>query len=100
MSNWEYIGQTQSYSRSTSGFAYHVNKKAIYVYITDKRFKKAFKPSKDRLNNPTKELEKMINGIPQWYPPLTEKIGLNKMTDDMIQSAHESGNLKREAVAT
>lgn len=27
MSNWEYIGQTQSYSRSTSGFAYYGNKK-------------------------------------------------------------------------
>jgi SRSO17 transposase len=84
-SNWEYIGQTQGYSRGTSGFTYHGNKKAIYVYVIDKRFKKEFKPSIDRLNNTTKELEKMINGIPQWYPTLTEKIGLTKMTDEGVR---------------
>lgn len=84
-SNWEYLGQTQGYSRNTSGFTYHGNKKAIYVYVIDRRFKREFKPSIDRLNNTTKELEKMINGIPQWYPTLTEKIGLNKMTDEDVR---------------
>jgi SRSO17 transposase len=84
-SNWEYIGQTQGYSRNTSGFTYHGNKKAIYVHVIDRRFKRKFKPSIERLNHPTKELEKMINGIPQWYPTLTEKIGLNKITDDKVR---------------
>jgi len=84
-SNWEYIGHTQGYSRSTTGFIYHGNKKAIYVYVIDKRFKREFKPSIDRLSNTTKELEKMINGIPQWYPTLIEKIGLNKMTDEDVR---------------
>ena len=81
-SNWKYIGQTQGYSRTADGFAYHGNKKAIYVHIIDKNFEREFKPSVDRLDNITKELEKMINGIPQWYPSLTEKIGLAKMTDE------------------
>jgi SRSO17 transposase len=84
-SNWVYLGQTQGYSRSTSGFTHHGNKKAIYVYVADKSFKKKFKPSTDRLKNTTKELEKMINGIPQWYPSLAEKIGLNKITDGDVR---------------
>jgi len=84
-SNWEYLGQTQGYSRRANGFTYHGNKKAIYVYVIDRRFRREFKPNTDRLNNPTKELEKMINGIPQWYPTLTEKIGLNKMTDEDVR---------------
>jgi len=84
-SNWEYLGQTQGYSRSTSGFTYHGNKKAIYVHVIDKHFRREFKPSIDRLNNTTKEIEKMINGIPQWYPSLSEKIGLNKMTDEDVR---------------
>jgi len=84
-SNWEYLGQTQGYSRSTKGFTYHGNKKAIYVYVIDKRFKKEFKPTIDRLKNATKEIEKMINGIPHWYPSLTEKIGLKKLTDEDVR---------------
>lgn len=84
-SNWDYIGQTQGYCRIKDGFTYHGNKKAIYVYVIDKRFKKEFKPNTERLSNPTKEIEEMINGIPQWYPSLTEKIGLKKMTDEDIR---------------
>jgi SRSO17 transposase len=83
--NWVYLGQTQGYSRGTGGFTYHGNKKAIYIHIIDKRFKKEFKPGTVRLNNAIKELEEMINGIPQWYPSLTEKIGLNKMTDEDVR---------------
>ncbi len=84
-SNWEYLGQTQGYSRNTNGFTYHGNKKAIYVYVIGRRFKREFKPNTNRLNNPTKEIEKMINGIRQWYPSLTEKIGLKKMTDEDVR---------------
>jgi SRSO17 transposase len=83
--NWVYLGQTQGYSRGTSGFTYHGNKKAIYVCVIDRRFKREFKPDTARLNNPTKELEEMINGIPQWYPSLIEKTGLNKMTDEDVR---------------
>ncbi len=84
-SGWEYLGQTQGYGRDTSGFTYHGNKKAIYIKVVDKGFKREFNPCMDRLNNKTKELEKMINGIPQWYPSLNEKIGLNKMTDEDVR---------------
>lgn len=84
-SNWKYLGQTQGYSRNTKGFSYHGNKKAIYIHIIDKRFKKEFKPCIERVNNPAKEIENMINGIPQWYPSLTEKIGLKKMKDGDIR---------------
>ena len=83
--NWVYLGQTQGYSRSAGGFTYHGNKKAIFIHIIDKRFKREFKPGTVHLNNAIKELEKMINGIPQWYPSLTEKIGLNKMTDEDVR---------------
>ena len=84
-SNWEYLGQTQGYSRNTSGFTYHGNKKAIFVHVIDRRFKREFKPSINRLDNTTKEVSKMINGIPQWYPTLIEKIGLSKITDEAVR---------------
>ncbi len=89
-SNWEYLGQTKGYSRHTSGFVYHGNKKAIYVHIMDKRFKKDFKPNRERLGktaDTTRELSKMINAIPHWYPSLAEKIGLNKITDETVRQS-------------
>lgn len=84
-SNWEYLGQTKGYSRTAEGFTYHGNKKAIYAYVIDKRFKREFKPNTNRLDDPIKEIGKMINGIPQWYPSLSKKIGLNKMTDNDVR---------------
>ena len=83
--NWTYLGQTKGYSRSTEGFTYHGNKKAIFIHIIDKRFKKEFKPGTVRMNQAIKELEEMINGIPQWFPSLTEKIGLKKLTDEDVR---------------
>jgi len=83
--NWTYLGQTKGYSRGTEGFTYHGNKKAIFIQIIDKRFKRAFKPGTIRMNQAIKELEEMINGIPQWFPSLTEKIGLKKMTDEDVR---------------
>ncbi len=83
--NWTYLGQTKGYSRSTEGFTYHGNKKAIFIQIIDKRFKKEFKPGTIHMNHAIKELEEMINGIPQWFPSLTEKIGLKKLTDEDVR---------------
>ena len=86
--NWEYLGQSKGYSRQKDGFDYHGNQKAIYVQIIDKRFKKTFKPNRERLGkveDTIGELSKMINGIPQWYPSLTEKIGLTKLTDEAVR---------------
>jgi len=88
--NWEYLGQTQGYSRQKSGFDYHGNKKAIYVLVIDKRFKRDFKPNRERLGktaDTTKELSKMINAIPQWYPSLAEKTGLKKVNDETIRQS-------------
>ncbi len=86
--NWEYLGQSKGYSRQKDGFEYHGNKKAIYVQVIDKRFKKTFKPNSKRLGKEediTRGLSQMINGIPQWYPSLTEKVGLTKITDEAVR---------------
>jgi len=76
-SNWIYLGETKGYSRtSVNSYAYHGQKKDIYVILIDKTFTKQFKPDVSRLNKDREEIMTMLNGIPMWHETLLNDVGI------------------------
>ena len=74
--NWTYLGATKGYGMTKAGLVYHGQKKDIYVYITDKRLTRRFKPDISRLYSERGEIAAMLNGTPLWYPGLLKEVGM------------------------
>lgn len=74
--NWIYLGETKGFSKSGNSFVYHGNKKAVYLYILGKDYKK-FVPRP--LRQPRKKRErvpKMMLNIPDWNPTILDDAGI------------------------
>jgi SRSO17 transposase len=75
-SNWIRLGETKGYRRETSKYAYHGQRKDIYVILIDKSFAKRFKPDIKRLNKDREEIMVMLSGIPMWHESLLNDVGI------------------------
>lgn len=84
-SNWTYLGQTKGYGKIGKGFAYHGQKKDIYVTIIDRQFARQFKPDSSRIYNEREELAEMINGTPMYSRSLLKKVGITNSFPEQIK---------------
>lgn len=78
--NWTYLGVTKGFGKLGKGFVYHGNEKDLYVYVMNHRFRRIFKPDTGRLTDTRKDLLRMINGIPLFFPDILEKLGVTDLT--------------------
>ena len=91
--NWTYIGSSRGYSKVRDGsYAYHGNKKGVYIYILQKDFRKILKceekPVKKKPVNhhvSRKHIDEEVFTILAhkiyWEPKLLEKLGI--ITDNV-----------------
>ena len=83
--NWVYLGDTKGYGKIGKDYVYHGQKKGIYVYIMDRKFKRRFKPDIARIKYDEGEMSEMINGTPMWYPSLLKEVGISNDTFEQIR---------------
>ena len=75
--NWEYVGESGGYEKVGKTYVYHGNKKAVYLYVIQKNFKKLIgctgRPGRILKINPHLEMFYMQLQTNDWHPTLLEE---------------------------
>lgn len=76
-SNWIYVGESGGYEKVGKTYTYHGNKKAVYLYVIKKNFKKIIgctgRPGRILKINPRLEMFYMQLQTNDWHPALLEE---------------------------
>jgi len=75
--NWKYVGESGGYEKVGKTYVYHGNKKAVYLYVIQKNFKKLIgctgRPGRILKINPHLEMFYMQLQTNDWHPALLEE---------------------------
>ena len=96
--NWMYLGETKGFSKVGKAYIYHGNKKAVYLYILDKNYRKLIPEPKRQPHNKSGRVPNMMLNIPDWNATILEDAGitvneaanLGAMLDDYLSIYDES----------
>lgn len=83
-SNWIYVGETKGYGKIGKRFEYHGNKKSVYLYELDHKYRNKLDLKVKQLKKPTpsqikqwEELLVLLN-TPDWDERILEECGLDE----------------------
>jgi SRSO17 transposase len=83
--NWIHVGETKGYGKVGKHYAYHGNKKAVYLYELDHAYRQkidcSVAPKPKRLTPSQikqREARRMLLGIPDWDERILSDCGLDK----------------------
>lgn len=84
-SNWKYIGESGGYEKVGKTYEYHGNRKAIYLYVIKKNFKKLIGCTGRPYRVLNKNLEMVYMQLQKndWYPELLEEAKIKDAVDQL-----------------
>lgn len=87
-SNWQYVGESGGYEKVGKTYTYHGNKKAIYLYVMEKKFKKLIgctgrRPIQVLKNKQSLEMVYMQLQKNDWHSALLEEAKVKDTVDQL-----------------
>ncbi|MDR1519300.1 MAG: DUF4338 domain-containing protein [Planctomycetota bacterium] len=79
--NWIRLGLTKGFGRVGNAFTLHGRPKAIYVIVTNSRFRRIFRPDPGRLPSVGMEILSAMNGFGGYSSALLRSAGVERLDD-------------------